>query len=91
MECDTLDLVISTRRDTMHQIELLLIICILHVRIYLSSKLNSDFKCNYAGTYAVYCGMFSSDISLVLRDCDMDSENISLIQLLYQMARKHAV
>ena len=40
--------------------------------------------CNYAGTFDVSCGMFSNIIicnihSLVLRDSDMDSENVSLI------------
>ena len=35
--------------------------------------------------------MFSNVISLILRASDADSENISLVGVLYQMARKHAV
>ena len=36
--------------------------------------------CNYAGTFDVSCVKFSNSISLVSRDSDTDSENISLIQ-----------
>ena len=42
--------------------------------IYLFLKRNSILKLNYAGTFDVSCG-----ISLVLRDCHTDSENVSLI------------
>ena len=49
--------------------------------IYLSLKRNSIFERNYAGTFDVSCNMFSDDISLVLRDSNINSENISLIQL----------
>ena len=42
------------------------------------------FKRNYVGKLDISCGMFSNDIisnviSLVLKDGDMDSENLSLI------------
>ena len=42
--------------------------------------LKTVFKCNYMGTFDVSCGMLSYFISLVLRDSDTDSENVSLIQ-----------
>ena len=41
-------------------------------------KRNSIFKCNYA--FNISRSMVSNITSLILRDCDMDSENISLIR-----------
>ena len=53
--------------------------------IYLFLKY-SIFKRNYLETYDVSCSMFSNVIisniiSLILRDNDLDSENVSLIRL----------
>ena len=41
---------------------------------------NSIFKHTYVYTFDFSSGMFSNDISLVLRECDTDSENVSLIR-----------
>ena len=53
--------------------------------IYLLLKRNSIFKRYYAATFDISRGMFSNGIinnviSLVLRDSDTDSENVSLIR-----------
>ena len=48
--------------------------------IYLFFKRFSVFKCNYGGTFDVSWVMFSNVFSLVVRDSDMDSENVSLIR-----------
>ena len=53
-------------------------------------------KRNYVGTFDVSCGMFSNVtisnfISLVLRDSDTDSENVSLIRRSVSDGQKHAV
>ena len=53
--------------------------------IYPFLKRISMVKCNYAGTVDISCGILSNVIlfspSLVLRESDTDSENISLILL----------
>ena len=67
------DVEISARRDTMHQI----IISLLNTR---SSKEIPYLKLitRYYLTFLAAC--FSNVISLVLRDSDADSENVSLIR-----------
>ena len=35
---------------------------------------------SYAGKFSISCSIFSNVISLVLRNSDMDSENVNLIQ-----------
>ena len=48
--------------------------------IHLFLKRNSVLKGNYAGIFDFSCGMFSNVISLVLKQSDKDSENVSLIR-----------
>ena len=65
------------------------------VIIYLFLK-KIHFKHNYAGTFDISCGMFTNVVisnvnSLVLTNNDMDSENVNLIRVLYQMVRKRRV
>ena len=48
--------------------------------MYLSLNRNSILKCNYAGTIGVSCDMLNDVISIILRNSDTDSENVSLIQ-----------
>ena len=48
--------------------------------VYLSLKRNPNFKHNFLGTFGISCGMFSNVISLMLKDSDMDSENVTLIR-----------
>ena len=43
---------------------------------------------SYAYAYDVSCGMFSNLISLVLRDSDTGSENVSLIRLSVSYGQK---
>ena len=47
---------------------------------YLFLKGNSSLKRNYSGIFDVSYVVFSNVISLVLRDSDMGSKNISLIR-----------
>ena len=54
-----------------------LIICLL----YTFPPKKFHFQSYYTGTFDVPCGMLSNIISLLLRDGDLNSENVSLIQL----------
>ena len=60
----------------------IVIICLLYT---FSKKKKSAFTCNYMGIFDVSCGMFSIIIVFspgpVLRDMDMDSDNINLMWL----------
>ena len=49
--------------------------------LYLFLQRNSTFKHTHMGAFNVSCGMCSNFVSLILKDSDMDSENVNLIQL----------